>query len=110
MLAAGFTVACPRLAGHCSTLKQLKQTRWTDWYSTLEETLAMLREQCEAVFVSGLSMGALLALRLAAEHPGEVDGVATLSATFATIYKAMSTPLGSSWTTQTSSTSLQSRH
>jgi carboxylesterase len=90
LTAAGFTVACPRLAGHCSTLKQLKETRWTDWYSTLEASLAMLREQCASVFVSGLSMGALLALRLAAEHPGDVDGVATLSATF--VYDGWNVP------------------
>jgi carboxylesterase len=82
LAAAGFTVACPQLAGHCSTLKELKQTRWTDWYGTLEDSLAMLRESCSSVFVSGLSMGALLALKLAADHPGDVDGIATLSATF----------------------------
>ena len=34
------------------------------------------------VFTSGLSMGALMALKLAADHPHSVDGVATLSATF----------------------------
>jgi carboxylesterase len=82
LAAAGFTVACPQLSGHCSTLKELKKTRWTDWYSSLESSLKSLREQCETVFVSGLSMGALLALKLAADHPDTVDGVATLSATF----------------------------
>jgi len=82
LAAAGFTVACPQLSGHCSTLKELKKTRWTDWYASLESSLKTLREQCETVFVSGLSMGALLALKLAAEHPDTVDGVATLSATF----------------------------
>jgi carboxylesterase len=82
LAAAGFTVACPQLSGHCSTLKELKKTRWTDWYASLEASLEMLREQCSTVFVSGLSMGALLALELAARHPGKVDGVATLSATF----------------------------
>lgn len=79
---AGFTVACPQLAGHCSTLKELKQTRWADWYATLEASLKMLRGQCDKVFVAGLSMGALLVLKLAADHADEVDGVATLSATF----------------------------
>jgi carboxylesterase len=82
LASAGFTVSCPQLSGHCSTLKQLKQTRWRDWYATLEESLHELRDQCSSVFVSGLSMGALLALKLAADHPDEVDGVATLSATF----------------------------
>jgi carboxylesterase len=82
LASAGFTVSCPQLSGHCSTLKDLKQTRWRDWYATLEESLHMLRDHCSSVFVSGLSMGALLALKLAADHPGEIDGVATLSATF----------------------------
>jgi carboxylesterase len=82
LAAAGFTVSCPQLAGHCSTLRELKQTRWRDWYATLEESLHELRNQCSSVFVSGLSMGALLALKLAADHPDDVDGVATLSATF----------------------------
>jgi carboxylesterase len=82
LTSAGFTVSCPQLAGHCSTLGDLKKTRWTDWYTTLRASLASLREQCEPVFIGGLSMGALLALKLAADYPEEVDGVATLSATF----------------------------
>ncbi|MHB8535307.1 MAG: alpha/beta hydrolase [Sulfuricaulis sp.] len=82
LAAQGFTVACPQLAGHCSTLKELKKTRWQDWYATLEASLEFLRGECDTVFVSGLSMGALLALKLAADHPGRIAGVATLSATF----------------------------
>jgi carboxylesterase len=82
LAAAGFTVSCPALAGHCSTLRELKQTRWTDWYASLETALGELRERCSRVFVSGLSMGALVALKLAADHPDSVNGVATLSATF----------------------------
>ena len=82
LAAAGLTVACPQLSGHCSTLKELRRTRWTDWYGSLQDSLQLLRDQCKYVFVSGLSMGALLALKLAADHPSEIDGVATLSATF----------------------------
>lgn len=82
LTASGFTVSCPQLAGHCSSLTSLKQTKWRDWYRSLETSLFTLREQCDTVFVSGLSMGALLALRLAARHPELISGVATLSATF----------------------------
>lgn len=82
LAARGFTVACPQLAGHCSTLKELKMTRWDDWYASLEAGLEMLGNECDTVFVSGLSMGALLALKLAANHPDRIQGVATLSATF----------------------------
>jgi carboxylesterase len=82
LTAEGFEVACPPLAGHCSTLAELKQTRWQDWYESLETALEDLRARCDTVFVSGLSMGALLALKLAADHPDLISGVATLSATF----------------------------
>jgi carboxylesterase len=82
LAAAGFTVSCPALAGHCSTLRELKRTRWTDWYASLEAALLALQERCSTIFVSGLSMGALMALKLAADHPDSVRGVATLSATF----------------------------
>ncbi len=80
--AGGFTVACPQLAGHCSTLKDLKRTRWQDWYRSVEEGLDFLSGECDTIFVSGLSMGALLALKLAANNPEHIQGVATLSATF----------------------------
>ena len=82
LTASGFTVSCPQLAGHCSSLTSLKRTKWRDWYRSLETALFTLREECDTVFVSGLSMGALLALRLAAQHPELISGVATLSATF----------------------------
>lgn len=82
LAAAGFTVLCPQLAGHCSTLKELKQTRWEDWYATLNAALDLLSAECDQIFVSGLSMGALLVLMLAANRPELVDGIATLSATF----------------------------
>lgn len=82
LAANDFTVSCPQLAGHCSTLKELKQTRWSDWYASLESALRALREECDRVYVAGLSMGALLALQLAAHHGSEIAGVATLSATF----------------------------
>ncbi|HSY48844.1 MAG TPA: alpha/beta fold hydrolase [Thermoanaerobaculia bacterium] len=82
LTANGFSVACPQLAGHCSTLKDLKRTHWRDWYASVEESLLHLRQECETVFVAGLSMGALLALKLAANHPDQIQGVATLSATF----------------------------
>jgi carboxylesterase len=82
LAASGFSVSCPQLAGHCSTLKDLKKTRWQDWYASVEEALDRLSRECETVFVAGLSMGALLALKLAANNPDRIQGIATLSATF----------------------------
>jgi carboxylesterase len=82
LTAGGFTVACPQLAGHCSSLAELKRTRWTDWYASAAAGLETLARECEEVFVAGLSMGALLALKLAADRPDIVRGAVTLSATF----------------------------
>ena len=90
LVAQNFTVACPQLVGHCTTLKELKKTRWQDWYATLESSLDFLRGECDSIVVSGLSMGALLALKLAADHPDKIDGIATLSATF--VYDGWNVP------------------
>lgn len=76
---AGFTVYGPRLPGHCGTKADLLATGWHDWLAGAEEGLAFLAGRCERVFVAGLSMGALLALRLAAVHPGTVAGVGLYS-------------------------------
>jgi carboxylesterase len=71
---AGHTVYCPQLAGHCGTLEELRATTWHDWYDSVETALKRLSQRCDQVFVGGLSMGAILALRLAAQHPETVKG------------------------------------
>lgn len=78
----GFTVACPVLAGHCDTVSALKASRWQQWYRSVEQAFDALSRECDQVFVSGLSMGALLALMLAARKGERVAGVIALSATF----------------------------
>ncbi len=78
----GFTVACPELAGHCATIEALSATKWFDWYKSIEVAFDALKEECEHVFVSGLSMGALIALLLAAKKGHQVAGIMLLSTTF----------------------------
>ena len=82
LAARGYSVACPQLAGHCASLKELKTTHWSDWYASVVMALNFLKGECDTVLVTGMSMGALLALKLAADHPDCVSGIATLSATF----------------------------
>lgn len=74
MAREGYTVACPQLAGHCNTLEHLRRSTWQDWYASTETALLDLSQRCDQVFVAGLSMGGLLALRLAAMHPDKVSG------------------------------------
>jgi carboxylesterase len=79
---AGYTVSVPQLAGHCGTLEDLKATHWQDWYQSAEDALIELRKSCDLVVVGGLSMGAIIALKLAAEHPDTVDGATLFAPTF----------------------------
>jgi len=65
----GLTVAAPLLPGHGTSLQDMNRCRWRDWTGCVEQALAELRQRCSPVFVGGLSMGAVLALHLAARHP-----------------------------------------
>lgn len=72
---AGYTVRVPRLPGHGTTWQELNRTRWQDWYAAVDGAFRELHEQCDQVFVGGLSMGGALATRLAQEHGPRVKGL-----------------------------------
>lgn len=78
----GFTVYGMQLAGHCGDEDDLLQTTWQDWYKTVELAANKLRESVDHLFVGGLSMGAILALKYAAENPEKVAGVGVYGPTF----------------------------
>jgi carboxylesterase len=77
----GFTVHCPQLAGHCGDESDLLATGWHDWYASVEAGLDRLRERCDTVVAGGLSMGAVLALHLAATRRDETHGLALYAPT-----------------------------
>jgi carboxylesterase len=79
---AGFTVRAVQLAGHCGSADELLATGWRDWYRSVEAAALELRAEVDHLFVAGLSMGALLALKLAFEQPSEVAGVGLYGTTF----------------------------
>ncbi|MGA9341249.1 MAG: alpha/beta fold hydrolase [Rhodanobacteraceae bacterium] len=79
---AGFTVHGMQLAGHCGDASDLLATGWRDWYASACEAAEELRSRVDHLFVAGLSMGALLALMLAIDRPGEVDGLGLFGTTF----------------------------
>lgn len=78
----GFSVHALQLAGHCGDEADLLATGWHDWYGTVREAAQKMREEVDHLFVAGLSMGALLALKLAADHPDQVDGLGLYGTTF----------------------------
>ncbi len=78
LAAVGYTVLGPALAGHATCREDMMSTRWPDWYASASAAFDQLQEHCNVIFPIGLSMGALLALHLAAHRP--VAGVVAVSA------------------------------
>ena len=78
---AGCTVYVPTLAGHCGGNADLQATGWRDWYEGVRKTFVGIRRQHSKVFVGGLSMGAVMSMYVASEHPGQVAGLLMYSTT-----------------------------
>jgi len=79
---AGFSVYGMQLAGHCGSFDDLLATRWQDWTASVRAAAQRLHAEVDRVLVVGLSMGAVLALDLAADPETRVAGVAALSTMF----------------------------
>ena len=74
LVAQGWTVAVPVLAGHATSLTALNETTWLDWRRSAEAALQWLESRCDRVDIVGFSMGGLLASilhgRQSAAHAG----------------------------------------
>ncbi len=79
---AGFTVYGMQLAGHCGDEDDLLDTRWQDWIQSVRDAVDQFRPTVSHLFVAGLSMGAVLALKIAIERPEEIDGLGIYGASF----------------------------
>lgn len=66
--ARGYTVLAPRLAGHGTRPADLAKIGWRHWYADALDGYHLLRGLCPTIYVAGLSMGGLLALKLASEQ------------------------------------------
>ena len=82
---AHMSVACPVLINHGQPLAALARTRWQElWESArshFKHAHAHAERDGQILFVGGLSIGAVLALMLAAEFKNDIAGVACLSPT-----------------------------
>lgn len=74
----GFTVLAPRLYGHGSVVGELAEARWAHWYVGVEDAYHLLAGICEEIVVVGLSMGALLGMKLSEEY--RVEKIVSLNA------------------------------
>jgi carboxylesterase len=63
---AGYSVLAPLLPGHGRTMDAFKQSRAEEWIDAARHALMSMRARHDAVSVAGLSMGAALAVLVAA--------------------------------------------
>jgi carboxylesterase len=78
LAARGLYVRAIQLPGHGTTPEALLHVSHRDWLQAAAHALLALRDY-RRTFVAGLSMGALLALRLAADYPERVQGLALVA-------------------------------
>jgi carboxylesterase len=76
----GFTVSAPCLPGHGTSPDDMETTSYLDWLGAAEKALQDLTARKRKVFVTGLSMGGVLTLNLAARFPALVSGIVPISA------------------------------
>lgn len=79
LLAAGFRVSAPCLAGHGTDIEELSRSTWEDWYATVRVAFEALRRDVDRVYCAGISLGALLALKLALDEGWGVRALALMS-------------------------------
>ncbi|MBT2677601.1 alpha/beta fold hydrolase [Bacillus sp. ISL-35] len=76
---AGYTVCGPRLKGHGTHYEDMEQSSYHDWIASVEEGFQWLKERCDTIFVTGLSMGGTLTLYMAEKYP-EIRGIVLINA------------------------------
>ena len=83
---AGYSVTIPLIPGYgySSGQKQsYRTTRSEKWFEEVQRQFDLLRRNYDTVSITGLCIGAVLALRLASERPGEVAALSLLATTLA---------------------------
>ena len=77
--AAGIPYRVPILRGHSASPEALRGVRAEDWVDDGRAALRLLLEEVHQVVVVGLSMGALVGLRLAMEQANRLAGLVTIA-------------------------------
>ncbi len=80
LAAAGYTVVGVRLAGHGTSPADLRDRSWQDWLKSVRRGHEIASLLCDRVCIVGFGLGGVLALRLAAEAPQGLTGVASVCA------------------------------
>ena len=76
----GFDVFCHAFPGHGKNMDEIYDVSYQDWINFAQQKYNELRPKYENFFVSGLCMGASVAIYLA-EHNRDISGVISISTT-----------------------------
>ena len=76
----GYDVFCYSFPGHGERVSEIETTTWLDWCNFAQKKYAELRANYNQFFISGLCLGAVIALYLA-EHNDDITGIVALSTT-----------------------------
>ncbi len=79
LLRLGFTVIGVRVKGHGTSPHDLKERSWEDWLGSVRRCYEILKPYVRQIYLVGFATGGALALRLAADQPDRLAGVAALS-------------------------------
>ncbi len=79
LAALGYPVMGVRLRGHGTSPWDLRDRSWHEWLDSVRRGYEIISAFAEQVCVIGFSTGGALALRLAAEEPSSLAGVAAVS-------------------------------
>ena len=76
----GYDVFCYSFPGHGERISEIETVTWYDWCNFAQEKYNELRHKYNQFFVSGLCLGASMAVYLA-EHNSDITGIVALSTT-----------------------------
>lgn len=81
LYANGYDVYADCLPGHGDKVEEIYTVKYQNWLDFAYSRFRDLKSEYEEVFVSGLCLGAVLALAVGAKYKDEVSGVISLSTT-----------------------------
>ncbi len=77
--AVGYPVIGIRLKGHGTSPWDLRERSWQDWLESVRRGYTVMSGFTHRICLVGFSAGGALSLRLAADHPEQLVGVAAIS-------------------------------
>ncbi len=77
----GYDVFAQCLPGHGEKFEEIYTVKYEDWLEFAYKKFVELKATYEKVYISGLCLGAVLAIAVAEKYPDEVGGVISLSTT-----------------------------